>query len=75
LHNQIAANIIPVRLVKLEAFVRKFFLIVLVTILFLLTACGSGKTDAPAKAVEDYLNALVAKDATALHPLLRGMGR
>lgn len=53
---------------------RKFFLIVLVTILFtlLLTACGSGKTDAPAKAVEDYLNALVAKDADRLSTLSCG---
>lgn len=53
---------------------RKFFLIVLVTILFilLLTACGSGNTDAPAKAVEDYLNALVAKDADRLSTLSCG---
>ncbi len=42
---------------------RKIFLLALVAISFLLASCGSSNTDAPAKAVEDYLNALVAKDA------------
>jgi hypothetical protein len=74
LHNQFAANIIPVRLFELEAFVRKFFLIVLVTILsaLALTACATGGGDASAKAVEDYLNALVAKDADRLSTLSCG---
>lgn len=53
---------------------RKFFLIVLVTILSAsaLTACASGSENAPAKAVEDYLNALVAKDADRLSTLSCG---
>lgn len=52
---------------------RKFFLLVLVTIIstLALTACGSSKS-APAKAVEDYLNALVAKDADRLATLSCG---
>jgi hypothetical protein len=36
-----------------------------------LSACGSG-ADAPARAVEDYLNALVAKDANRLTTLSCG---
>lgn len=53
---------------------RKFFLIVLVTILstLALTACASGNRDASAKAVEDYLDALVAKDADRLSTLSCG---
>lgn len=49
---------------------RTFSLTLLVVILatLFLTACAS-KTDAPAKAVEDYLNALVAKDANRLSAL------
>jgi hypothetical protein len=35
----------------------------------LLAACASGNTDAPAKAVEDYLTALVEKDADRLATL------
>lgn len=53
---------------------RKSFLIVLIltiTAIFL-TACSSGSDDAPAKAVEDYLNALVAKDADRLSTLSCG---
>ncbi len=38
----------------------------------LLTACASSTTDAPVKAVEDYLNALVAKDAERLPTLVCG---
>lgn len=38
----------------------------------LLTACGSSRTDAPAKAVESYLNALVAKDSNRLPTLVCG---
>jgi hypothetical protein len=55
----------------LEEPVRKFFLIlilVIVTNLFL-SACASKSDDAPAKAVEDYLNALVAKDSNRLTTL------
>ena len=56
---------------------RKIFLIVLITIVstLLLTACASNaskKDNAPAKAVEDYLNALVAKDANRLSTLSCG---
>jgi len=54
--------------------VRKIFLIVLITIVstLLLTACASKNDNAPAKAVEDYLNALVAKDANRLSTLSCG---
>jgi hypothetical protein len=38
----------------------------------LLTACGTSNTDAPAKAVETYLNTLVAKDADRLPTLVCG---
>ena len=38
----------------------------------LLTACGASNTDAPAKAVETYLNTLVAKDADRLPTLVCG---
>ncbi len=50
---------------------RKIFLIVLVTILFtlLLSACAARNDNAPAKAVEDYLKALVAKDQNRLTTL------
>ncbi len=55
---------------------RKISLIVLVTIiassLLFLTACASGNDNAPAKAVEAYLNALVAKDANRLSTLSCG---
>lgn len=53
---------------------RKIFLIVLVTIVstLLLTACASKDDNAPAKAVEDYLKALVAKDANRLSTLSCG---
>ena len=37
-----------------------------------LAACGASKSDAPAKAVENYLNALVAKDANRLPTLVCG---
>jgi len=54
--------------------VRKIFLVVLVTILstLLLTACASRNDNAPAKAVEDYLKALVAKDENRLSTLSCG---
>ncbi|MBN2116661.1 MAG: hypothetical protein JW730_08825 [Anaerolineales bacterium] len=53
---------------------RKIFLIVLVTIVstLILTACASGNENASAKAVEDYLKALVAKDETRLSTLSCG---
>ncbi len=53
---------------------RKFSLIVLTVIVAALvwTACSAGNQDAPAKAVEDYLNALVAKDADRLSTLSCG---
>lgn len=53
---------------------RKFSLIVLTVIVatLALTACSAGNQDAPAKAVEDYLNALVAKDADRLSTLSCG---
>jgi hypothetical protein len=54
--------------------VRKIFPIVLVTILFslALAACASGSGDAPVNAVENYLAALVAKDADRLSTLSCG---
>lgn len=53
---------------------RKISLIVLVIIVstMFLTACASGNENAPAKAVEDYLNALVAKDENRLSTLSCG---
>ena len=54
---------------------RKFILFTLFITLALtvLSACGSStNTDAPAQAVEDYLNALVAKDADRLPTLVCG---
>lgn len=49
---------------------RKVFLILILVILTnLLSACASKREDAPAKAVEDYLNALVAKDSDRLTTL------
>jgi hypothetical protein len=54
--------------------VRTFSLTILVLILatLALTACASNNDSAPAKAVEDYLNALVAKDADRLSTLSCG---
>ncbi|MCC6498852.1 MAG: hypothetical protein IT313_01150 [Anaerolineales bacterium] len=46
------------------------FLFVLFIANILLAACASSNSDAPAKAVEDYLNALVAKDANKLPTLV-----
>ena len=50
---------------------RKFFLLLIVVLLagLALAACASRKEDAPSKAVEDYLNALVAKDSDRLTTL------
>ncbi|HRQ31634.1 MAG TPA: hypothetical protein PLM89_00860 [Anaerolineales bacterium] len=51
---------------------RKIFLLALVAISFLLASCAKSNSDAPAKAVEDYLNTLVAKDADRLPTLVCG---
>ena len=52
---------------------RIFFLILFVmTSALLLSACAANNSNAPAKAVEDYLNALVAKDADRLTTLSCG---
>jgi hypothetical protein len=52
--------------------VRKLLLILslVLTANMLLTACSSTTTTPPVKAVEDYLNALVAKDANRLPTLV-----
>jgi hypothetical protein len=52
--------------------VRKFALLCLTLSTFLLASCGSSNTDAPAQAVENYLNALVAKEADRLPTLVCG---
>ena len=60
-------------LVKLEVYVRTFSVIVLVILAALaLTACAASNGNPPVKAVEDYLNALVAKDANRLSTLSCG---
>lgn len=54
---------------------RKFsltILIVILTTLFLSACASDNNKNAPAKAVEDYLNALVAKDANRLPTLVCG---
>jgi hypothetical protein len=52
---------------------RKILVVLLITILAtLLAACSSSNNDAPAKAVEDYLNTLVAMDADRLPTLVCG---
>jgi outer membrane lipoprotein-sorting protein len=58
----------------LEEPVRKFFLILLVVIVanLFLSACASKSNNAPAKAVEAYLNALVTKDSDRLTTLSCG---
>jgi hypothetical protein len=58
----------------MEAPLRRFFLILFTIIATLsLAACGAANTnDAPAKAVEDYLTALVEKDADRLSTLVCG---
>ena len=51
---------------------RKLILIpsIILTANILLTACASSNAGAPAKAVENYLNALVAKDSNRLPTLV-----
>jgi hypothetical protein len=57
----------------MEDHLRRFFLILFITIATLsLAACASNKNGAPAKAVEDYLTALVEKDADRLSTLVCG---
>ena len=53
---------------------RKLFLTVLVIVIatLSLTACASSKSNGPTKAVEDYLDALVAKDEDRLTTLSCG---
>lgn len=51
---------------------RKIILLALIAISFILTSCGPSNTDAPVKAVENYLDALVAKDADRLPTLVCG---
>ena len=53
---------------------RKFFLILIVVIVanLFLSACASKSNNAPAKAVEAYLNALVTKDSDRLTTLSCG---
>jgi hypothetical protein len=45
---------------------------VIILTTLMLTACASGNDNAPVKAVEDYLNALVTKDADRLSTLSCG---
>jgi hypothetical protein len=58
----------------MEASLPRFFLILLISMaVSSLAACASsGSGSAPAKAVEDYLNALVEKDAERLPTLVCG---
>ena len=66
-------GIIPIRLIKPEDVVRTRFLTLFMMFAILwLPACGSSSDSAPAKAVEDYLTALVEKDANRLTTLSCG---
>ena len=57
----------------MEAALRRSFLIVFMALAALsLTACASSDSSAPVKAVEDYLTALVEKDADRLSTLVCG---
>ena len=51
---------------------RKILLVLIIVTIagLMLAACSSSNADAPAKAVEDYLNTLVAKDADRLPTLV-----
>lgn len=53
---------------------RKFSLILLTAVMMtlLMAACSANDAEAPARAVENYLNALVAKDADRLSTLSCG---
>ena len=50
----------------------RFLIMFMVFAILLLSACASSSDNASAKAVEDYLNALVAKDANRLTTLSCG---
>jgi hypothetical protein len=66
-------GIIPVRLINLEDSVRAFSLILLIVFTALtFSACGASNDNAPVQVVEDYLNALVEKDANRLTTLSCG---
>jgi hypothetical protein len=66
-------NIIPGLNFK-EISMRKILLSIIIVMLagILLAACSGSSDDAPAKAVEAYLNALVAKDESLLPTLVCG---
>ncbi|HUE99013.1 MAG TPA: hypothetical protein VMN99_07140, partial [Anaerolineales bacterium] len=51
---------------------RKLVLLALIATSFILASCGSSNSDAPAQAVQSYLDALVAKDAERLPTLVCG---
>ena len=53
---------------------RKFIVLLLILLAanMILTACGTSSSDEPAKAVEDYWNVIVAKDAERLPTLVCG---
>jgi hypothetical protein len=63
-----------VLVIESEAFVRQFSFIMLtvITTTLLLTACSASSSDAPPQAVENYLTALVEKDADRLATLSCG---
>ncbi len=64
----------PVLETQKETLLRKILLVLSIAILasLLLTACSSSSADAPAQAVENYLTALVEKDADRLTTLVCG---
>ena len=74
LHQSVQAFIIPVLNPPMEASVHRLSWMTLTVLIFtlLLTSCGASNNDAPAKAVEDYLNALVNKDTDRLPSLVCG---
>ena len=66
-------GIIPIRLIKPEDVVRTRFLTLFIMFAILwLPACASSNDNASAKAVEDYLTALVEKDSNRLTTLSCG---
>src|SRR5215204_695181 len=68
----LSSFIIPPQIPK-EKPVRKFILFLFSMLAaIILAACGSANTDAPAQAVEEYWNVIVAKDADRLPTLVCG---
>lgn len=67
-------NFREILVIELEAFVRQFSFLMLIVMMttLLLTACSASNSDAPAQAVESYLNALVEKNADRLATLSCG---